>query len=1301
MVQTARQTITALLFFALALACDASTQQVNPFFPEFAGRDPVLPQEEEPSPEVKRIDEANVQILLRQMRDDPPLLYLAGAIVSGQKSLISKGAEYPFGEIRTVLEIVGATAGSAGGRVGISATGISETLNHGMEWHENKWKSDRSVEITKRQAWKRRVAEATVAIARISRYDTSSTAEELAEKIDRIAPGSLKGAALAAALEKLREHNFSYQTWDEITTNNPETATQLDTLENQLRTIKDIKDNSERVNAIEGHVKSRTDQILGVIEEIDARELRAVYNAEIDEARRAAREPELSPAARALAKEHESLTDKFNTLMADAELMAMEDPNSPELASRIEDIELLQTKIGRNERKQNTLFFKEKTAETRDWFHAGVLLAELTGMPPEDVQTFQLLGEGSLNLVEGIGGMILAGAIDPTGIILTVKGIGMLLSLAQGGQTHQEFVRDMIGKLQQGQADVLEGQKWLGRKIDSLALRVGIVHEDVVALTELVQKSVEDIKDDTRAIRSGIEKVEGRMAAAEERFSLSLRKLSDDEERRELVATGAAFRGLFHNWRERVEGRNLWTCRLGGEKGCSETSLREMERIRKHLGNLAHRLQGTPTRTERNFAEVTEQQAVELLKLGPAERAVLATTLLAWLARENGQPEPNVAPFTDPHRTAMLVNEYLELAKLLPVRNAHGQVIVDRNIPERMCPVTAKVVDEARAMRDALPMAWRIYLKYATAAQQHIAQAIATERGKMRRVRGAAVRHAPYFALPGLRRVPDFLFVPPEDVVSALRGRTLHRVGMYLSTNSRYSTTRTEPHSGLRDIAPLLFAKDRERWLQRLTADHTFVWRTRNDKVHFLQLKEYSTGYDPRTKSTIVLNNRVRDFSLYYALHTPSSLKNDIFDAYGNRDDFKIWPLLARFTTKGYKEPYAWEGVCIAWQDNAFAGCNYEEWWKRKVEDFPQALEICDEFFSSDSAEQNCNRVHAAERVGAKIVEDLKKFDKIDTHAQVTNLERFANCPDNYKIKKRTCIKLKVGVRSAIVAELRARQRQAWTNVRGAVPADLRAQWARAKLAVDTALALGYGDAVAATPEFRRVQRVVKELPAPHELDGLINRIENTHPRAYAQLRTLTVDMIFEEFVSEASVDYVHASAKHLARLAGSSLDNGAVGAYYSKPALAACETETQARRWEIAEELRRRALQHRQEDEIAETKKKVARVPIGPSGITELTTILEAHRQRVEKISAAFAPPARLPSCAEVRRAPAEHFNPRAVRPVGKETALDLGLPEDGGPVEQLGSGGIGRVLPRLTPYCATLAATSGTSVPTLLGPE
>ena len=1081
MLQTARQTITPILFFALAVACDASAQQVNPFFPEFAGRDPVLPQEEELSPEVKRIDEANVQIMLRQMRDDPALLYLAGAIVTGQKSLISEGAEYPFGEIRTVLEIVGATAGSVGGKVGTAATGISETLNRGMDWHENKWKADRSVEITKHQAWKRRVAEDTVAIARILRYDTSSTAEELAAKIARIAPGSLKGEALAAAIEKLREHNFSYQTWDEITINNPETATQLDTLENQLRTIKDIEDNSERVKALEGHVKSRTDQILGVIEEIDAREQGAVYNAEIHEARRAAREPELSPAARTLAKEHESLTDNFNTLMADAELMAMNDPNSPELESRIADIELLQTKIGRNERRQNTLFFKEKTAKTRDWFHAVILLAEVTGMSPEDVQTAQMLGEGSLNLVEGIGGMILTGAIDPTGITLAVKGIGMLLSLAQGGQTHQEFVRDMLGKLQQGQADVLEGQIWLGRTIGSLSLRVGIVREDVVALTELVQTSMEDIKDDTRAIRNGIQKMEGRMAAAEERFSLSLRKLSDDEERRELMATGAAFRGLFDNWRERVEGRNLWTCRLGGEKGCSETSRREMERIRKHLGNLAYRLQGTPTRPERNFAEVTEQQAVKLLRSGPAERAVFATTLLAWLARENGQPEPNVDPFIDPHRTAMLMNEYLELANLLPVRTAHGQVIVDRNMPEQICPVAAQVVDEARAMRDAFPMAWRIYLKYATAAQQHIAKAIATERGKMRRVREVAIRHASYSSRTHWGRVPDFLIVPPEDVVSALRGSSRHSVGMYLEPNSKYSTTKSEPYSALRDIAPILFAKDRERWLERLTADHTFLWRTRNNKVHFLHLKEYSTAYDPRTKSTIVLNDRVRDLSLYHAPHTPSRLKNDIFDAYGDLDSFKIWPLLDRFVTKGYKEPNEWEGVCIGWQYDAFAGCKYEEWWKRKVEKSPQALERCNEFFSSNSTEnsteRSCNRVHAAESVSGKIVGDLKRFDKIDRHAQVTDVERFANCPDDYKIKDRACIKLQFGVRSAIVAELRARQRQAWTNVTGCRAGRPQSAMGRAKLALDIALTLGYGDAVAATPEVRRVQRVVKNCP--------------------------------------------------------------------------------------------------------------------------------------------------------------------------------------------------------------------------------
>ena len=319
-------------------------------------------------------------------------------------------------------------------------------------------------------------------------------------------------------------------------------------------------------------------------------------------------------------------------------------------------------------------------------------------------------------------------------------------------------------------------------------------------------------------------------------------------------------------------------------------------------------------------------------------------------------------------------------------------------------------------------------------------------------------------------------------------------------------------------------------------------------------------------------------------------------------------------------------------------------------------------FFWTDKRKE-CLQNYAWADVQAKILSHMKRYNDARTHGQWQG-RKGDSCP--YPVRAKACVKITVGDRGAITEKLRERQHKAWERIKTAVPQKTQAQWARAKLALDTVLTMGYPDESENDPQMRRSRQLVRNLPATQMLAESIARISKMHHGA-PHIRIAAFETISEAgLVSERNM---RGSARLLATLAGDD-PNVHAGHYYNRALLPQCESVAEQHRRVIADEMTVRAIARESEATREQLEETIGPLPY-PDPDTEQSTLVwqaRAHDARTGQSmertvrtaleNANWQPtPLEHPSCAAVMRAPWDY----AERPSGSRetgaTTLDLGL--------------------------------------------
>ena len=151
-----------------------------------------------------------------------------------------------------------------------------------------------------------------------------------------------------------------------------------------------------------------------------------------------------------------------------------------------EAIVRIDQKILQTEKGIELYGFKTEMRTATAWVGAVVSLAKVTGAPPEVLQTGAVIYEG-LNIAEQAGSMIIAGALDPTGITLIANSVGVVLSIFSNTPSTEQIILENLGILREGQAEIL-GQlgevdskvEILGEKVDFLIQATEMNHEEVM-----------------------------------------------------------------------------------------------------------------------------------------------------------------------------------------------------------------------------------------------------------------------------------------------------------------------------------------------------------------------------------------------------------------------------------------------------------------------------------------------------------------------------------------------------------------------------------------------------------------------------------------------------------------------------------------------------------------------------------------------------------------------------------------------------------------------------------------------------
>ena len=370
--------------------------------------------------------------------------------------------------------------------------------------------------------------------------------------------------------------------------------------------------------------------------------------------------------------------------------------------------------------------YEENMHTARSWTGAAVAMARF--VDPELAEELALLSDVGFSIAAAAGKLAISGGVDPTAMAQAFSAVGALLTHMEGRPSQQAI---MLGRLQ----ILMQGQKQIKEHLKHIDGRLVGIKNDIERLWEItaVHKAVENRQmSELRAELAGMER---RLESKVARNGLSIERIANVQERREVESLVAGTASLHRNWRERKRWTELQRCRVAGM--CTETALTEMDEARRLLGQLAHRLNGTPLTKPREVGNLSHGELEALLEAGLEERLPYIRSLIVWILTtaegsfgplttwgDSGQVHAlkmgeHKGIWTDPIRSGWIIKEYLDLARWLPQRTNNGRVIRDLHSAP-MCEVAGRLREETRAVRALIPIAWRLYQQFSTNAARGV-----------------------------------------------------------------------------------------------------------------------------------------------------------------------------------------------------------------------------------------------------------------------------------------------------------------------------------------------------------------------------------------------------------------------------------------------------------------------------------------------------------------------------------------------------------------------------------------------------
>ena len=413
--------------------------------------------------------------------------------------------------------------------------------------------------------------------------------------------------------------------------------------------------------------------------------------------------------------------------------------------------------------------------------------AELIGFAdPELARELSVLIDFSFGWAEAVGRLTVG---DPSGMPGALQATRRLFDHMAGRPDGRAIMAARLRLL-------AENQGKMTKQLLRIESRLAAIGQDVEQLTNLVY--IHDTLRHRRMseLRAALAGMERRLESSIARHGMNLARIASAEERRDLESIAAGTASLFHNWRQRTRWSELQACR--NKARCSDGALAEYEEVRRLLGEVAHRIKGTPLMQERSVTALSSGEIEALLKGRLEDRVPYIRSLLVWvldaaersfgsIEKWGDEAQVNVselveghAVWADPVRAGWLIKEYLNLARWLPQKNKDGDVIRDEH-GSTICQAGRQLREETAAVRSLIPIAWRLYSQFNANAGWTVQQTLTRGLEKAKRHSDGSVRDAAkrLEVLDLERYEPYWLYKASERSTRRIGNEVLYQIPQY------------------------------------------------------------------------------------------------------------------------------------------------------------------------------------------------------------------------------------------------------------------------------------------------------------------------------------------------------------------------------------------------------------------------------------------------------------------------------------------------------------------------------------------
>ncbi len=193
-----------------------------------------------------------------------------------------------------------------------------------------------------------------------------------------------------------------------------------------------------------------------------------------------------------------------------------------------QEIENIDRTISAKETDIEVYKFKRGMQNKMAWAGAVSAGAKVLGAPEEIVQLSQAVQAG-MQTFDAVGSMIIAGAVDPTGITLALNGVSAIFQIVSGVPSTDQIIVDSLNQLRKGQVQIVNKLKEMDMKIEGVDAKVeSIIDLLNMSYTQITQK-LDHVADELHRIENEIIlAIEESRNAADKEFQNIAAHFTDD-----------------------------------------------------------------------------------------------------------------------------------------------------------------------------------------------------------------------------------------------------------------------------------------------------------------------------------------------------------------------------------------------------------------------------------------------------------------------------------------------------------------------------------------------------------------------------------------------------------------------------------------------------------------------------------------------------------------------------------------------------------------------------------------------------